>query len=437
MIRKRFLQAMYLGFKCLIGFGFKLFYSKTVTDQAHFLDTKGPLILLGNHPNGMIDPLNIALLSNRMVHFLAKSQLFGTWFTNWFFNTFYCIPVERPDFANGQLVNNEKNFERCDNFLADGGALFIAPEGTSLDVRRILPLKTGAARIALNAESKNDFKLGLKFVASGITYVNQGSFWSGQYIITTAPIGISDYKEMYSNDSVGAFKHLSLRLHEELKSLNIHLENDGFLPNFEKIIRWLYRGIESDPRQFYLQGKSLADKINILDQTSTNGLQVLDPFIGAIDGFQKKWRISEAQVQEVLNDHSLIKVLTFFLLALIGFPFMVAGFILHFLPNFLPWLVEKLAKQHKIYIATTKFMVGFFTYLIYYPLLVKLFINAGYSWYQNLGFIIFTVITGLLFFPYLSILASLKSCFISYLVNQSEKDEIKKQILTLKDLIYK
>lgn len=436
MIRKTILQLFYVGFKLLVSFGFKLFYPKTVVSNRQYLHTDGPLILLSNHPNGMMDPLNIALLTKRMVHFLAKSQLFSNWFSTWFFNTFYCIPVERPDFSDGKPVNNEKNFERCNEFLFSGGCLFIAPEGTSLDVRRILPLKTGAARIALQAESLKNFDLGVRFVASGITYIEQGSFWSGQYIVTAPPVVIADYKALYDKDPVLAVKQLNLRLHDALSEITIHLENDALLPYFEKMVRWFNQDIEQDPELFYKEGKKLADSINRYEKKHSDDMDEFYSRYNDIAAFETKWGLPAAYLSLASVNHSIAALIINFITLLIGLPLFITGGILHFIPNFLPWLIEKLAKQHKIYIATTKYIAGLLLYLIYYPILIAGILRFSSDIKSSLAMIILLILSGVFFFPYWRRLIRFKAILRSLFIGQKEKEGVKTKILTFKHLIY-
>lgn len=435
MIRKRLLQFMYLVFKCLIGTGLKLFYPNTVLHNQHHLNTKGPLILICNHPNGMMDPINVAHHSNRMVHFLAKSQLFGNWFSRWFFNTFYCIPVQRSNFSTDQPVDNSRSFERCNEFLKEEGTLFVAPEGTSLNVRRILPLRTGGARIALSAEAENNFYLGVKFVATGVTYINQGSFWSGQYILSSPPFGIEEFAELNTKDNYAAVRKLTEKIYQELKKLNINLENDSFIPVFENLIRWFYPGIESNPEQFFTKGSRLAEQINHFEKHSPEKLNELLVRAGKIENFMKKWRLPATQLAFAIDRPSIVTCLLRLIVAIIGLPILIAGLLIHFIPNFIPWLIEKLARQHPIYIATTKFVSGFFLYLIYYPLLMKYTFSLGLPIIQTVFIIISAIVCGLLFFPYIDALQKLKTSFVSFFIKKIEKEMIKKEILTLKDLI--
>ncbi|HNM57955.1 MAG TPA: 1-acyl-sn-glycerol-3-phosphate acyltransferase [Saprospiraceae bacterium] len=435
MIRVRLLQFMYLVFKALIGIGLRLFYPNTVVHNRQYLNTKGPMLLIGNHPNGMMDPINVALHSRRMVHFLAKSQLFSNWFTRWFFNTFYCIPVQRSNFSTDQPIDMVRSFERCDIFLHEGGTLFVAPEGTSLNVRRILPLRTGAARIALSAESKKDFQLGLRFVVSGVTYIDAGSFWSGQFISTSAPFGIEEFEETYRKDEVTAVKLVTEKIFRELKKLNIHLENDALIPDFERLIRWFNSGIEADPEQFFIKGKLLADDINRLEQNNPLLIESARTHIAVVENYMHKWHLKAEQVPESIEPTSVLSFIVHLLLAVLGLPCMLAGLVIHFIPNFLPWLIEKIAKQHPIYIATTKFVTGFFLYIIYYPLLVKWVLGMGLSGGLSLTIIAGGIICGLLFFPYINILQKLKTSFVTFFVKKNEKEMVKNEILTLQDLI--
>lgn len=106
----------------------------------------GPVILAGNHTNNR-DALLMIGGPRRIVHTLAKKELFNNWFTKLFFKGMACIPVDRnihDDSAKNEAVNVLKN----------GGCIGIFPEGTTnktigtKDEVDLLPFKYGAASFA-------------------------------------------------------------------------------------------------------------------------------------------------------------------------------------------------------------------------------------------------------------------------------------------------
>lgn len=110
----------------------------------------GPLIILSNHPNALLDPLIVVSRLQRQVFFLANAGLFRHPIANFLLNKLYCIPVERPVDVGGP-IDNTNNFRRSRAHLGSNGALYIAPEGTSEREYRLRPLKTGTARIIFDA----------------------------------------------------------------------------------------------------------------------------------------------------------------------------------------------------------------------------------------------------------------------------------------------
>ena len=101
---------------------------------------EGGVILALNHRcNG--DPAFICLGTKRMIHFLAKKELFEGSFA-WFFRLGGTIPVDR-------VHGDKKAMATAEDILHKGGIVGIFPEGTRNRTEEpILPLKFGAVRIA-------------------------------------------------------------------------------------------------------------------------------------------------------------------------------------------------------------------------------------------------------------------------------------------------
>ncbi len=109
-----------------------------------------PLLLLPNHPNSLLDPAVIWATSGRDVRFLAKSTLFDGPLRPLLAGA-GAIPVYRKLDQGVDVSKNAETFAAVDAALAAGDAICIFPEGVSHSTGRLVPLRTGAARMALSA----------------------------------------------------------------------------------------------------------------------------------------------------------------------------------------------------------------------------------------------------------------------------------------------
>ncbi len=127
----------------------------------------GPVILIGNHPNSLLDPLLIAITIGKPLAFAAKAPLFKQPGIGWVVKTAGGVPIHRRMDHEGQKVDNSAAFATLDDVLERGEAVAIVPEGISNPGPELAPLKTGAARIALGAASRG---VAPSVVPVGLTY---------------------------------------------------------------------------------------------------------------------------------------------------------------------------------------------------------------------------------------------------------------------------
>jgi len=73
----------------------RIFFPRIEISNIGRVPARGPVILVVNHPNGLIDPLFLLCLSPRPVSFLAKAPLFDMPVIGWFVKTLGSIPVYR------------------------------------------------------------------------------------------------------------------------------------------------------------------------------------------------------------------------------------------------------------------------------------------------------------------------------------------------------
>jgi 1-acyl-sn-glycerol-3-phosphate acyltransferase len=159
----------------------RLFYPwRAVTGSA---PAEGPVILVANHPNGLLDPAVLRIAVDRPVAFLAKSTLFANPIGRRCMIACGAIPVYRAKEAD--TAQNEETFARCRDLLRGGGWLALFPEGISHDRPSLQPLKTGAARIALSSGAP-----GLRVVPVGLLYEDKEIFRSRVALTFGAPIPV-------------------------------------------------------------------------------------------------------------------------------------------------------------------------------------------------------------------------------------------------------
>lgn len=156
----------------------------------------GPLLLVANHPNSLLDTALVTLATGRPARFLAKSTLFDDVKVGWLVRASGAIPVYRQQDAGaagepgvGRAAGNAAMFRAAEGALGAGDAIALFPEGISHVNPSLAPLKTGAARLALGAARR----LGaFPIVPVGITLDDRAVFRSTGLLVVGAPVAWDD-----------------------------------------------------------------------------------------------------------------------------------------------------------------------------------------------------------------------------------------------------
>jgi glycerol-3-phosphate O-acyltransferase / dihydroxyacetone phosphate acyltransferase len=184
----------------------------------------GPVMMIVNHPNGLIDPLFLLCLSPRPVSFLAKAPLFEMPVISWFVKALGSIPVYRRQDAYDPSMNR-RTFEQAREVLSGGGIIAIFPEGTSHGDPRLRPLKSGAARIALGATSIGGGLSSMTIVPVGVYYTAKGTFRSDALLYFGPPISISKAVAMEDGEPASAdVRALTQRMTQALDEVTLQAD---------------------------------------------------------------------------------------------------------------------------------------------------------------------------------------------------------------------
>ena len=105
------------------------------------IPNEGPVILAGNH-TGNLDAVLMLYGPKRVVHMMAKKELFSNLITKTFFKSMACISVDRS--THDKIAKSE-----AIKVLENNEVLGIFPEGTvNRTNKTILPFKFGAVSFA-------------------------------------------------------------------------------------------------------------------------------------------------------------------------------------------------------------------------------------------------------------------------------------------------
>jgi 1-acyl-sn-glycerol-3-phosphate acyltransferase len=197
----------------------------------------GAVIFVLNHPNGLLDPAFILCLAPRPVSFLAKSALFRMPLIGSVVRAMDSIPVYRRQDAGEDVTRNRETFERSRALLARGGTIGICPEGVSHNKPRLLPIKTGAARIALGAASCGP-GLDVKIVPAGLYYTAKTTFRSAALLYFGDPLQVDPVALDADGDPPRqAVQALSKQIESALREVVLNAEHEESLATIARAER--------------------------------------------------------------------------------------------------------------------------------------------------------------------------------------------------------
>lgn len=184
----------------------------------------GPVVLAASHLYGFVDPVVLVARLGLLPRFLAKATLWKNAAARPLLGFARVIPVHRRvDGAGGS--DNAGTFADAVAALAEGSMVALFPEGTTHDDPSIRPLRTGAARIALQAAGSG--VAGVRIVPVGVTYEDKVAVRGRAILSYGEPIEIpADAAILDAEGAPDAARVRSVtdRLQQEIQALTPHFD---------------------------------------------------------------------------------------------------------------------------------------------------------------------------------------------------------------------
>jgi glycerol-3-phosphate O-acyltransferase / dihydroxyacetone phosphate acyltransferase len=193
-----------------------VFFRDVEVVGAQRLPRPAPLLVIANHVNNLIDPMLILGYLDVRPRFLAKSTLWRHPVVAPLVVLMGALPVYRRR-DNAPVARNIETFARCRVALAGGDTIALFPEGHSHNEPGAVPLKTGAARIALEAGAEG--APGLRIVPVGIVYEDKQRFRSRVLLQVGEPIDPAAELASYAEAPRAAVQALTARIAAGLESV--------------------------------------------------------------------------------------------------------------------------------------------------------------------------------------------------------------------------
>ena len=172
---------IYSLFRWLTEIALHWFYSSIEVAGKHRLPLAGPALLAASHHNALVDALIAVRISPRPLTLTAKATLMDSAILAPLLRLIGAVPLRRVSDeqkkAQAGAVDPSRNtsaFTALLERLEEGGMVLIFPEGKSHSEPALAPLRTGVARIALEARDSRGIR-GLQVVPLGVNFEDKGN----------------------------------------------------------------------------------------------------------------------------------------------------------------------------------------------------------------------------------------------------------------------
>ncbi len=357
--------------RAVVSFALRLFYRITVRRRPD--DAEGPVMFVGNHPNAIIDPALVFVLSSRRVTFLAKEPLFRMPVMGALLRGLGALPVYRKQDNPGLMEKNEGTFEAAAGALRSGGAITLFPEGKSHSEPSLAALKTGAARIAFRAARAG---AKVRIIPVGLTYAQKHRFRSEVLVDVDPPIAVTDYLPPEGQDEAPSVRALTDQIEAGLKRVTLNLESWEDLPVIQTgeelyALKLGERARDPDRLRRFAQG------IQLFRAEQPERYQRLR---GEVQSYRRRLELVHSSTRDLglvyRRDQVWAFTLRNLLAMLFGLPLFLAGLVLFALPFYIPrWLNRSLDVELDQQ-ATVKFLGA----LALAPLVIAGLTLAGWRW---------------------------------------------------------
>lgn len=356
------MRFLYLLLYFILPYSLRLYYPKqrvVNNPRKHF----GRTIYVSNHSASFMDPLIVGSLLRPIVFFMTRSDVFTKalkpilWMA-------HMLPIYRQHDGEDTKSKNDETFKKCTQILKGNRNLLIFGEGFTDDVfiRRLKPVKKGAARIAFGSLEAMNWEKEVSIAAVGINYGDPNYLGGSVLVSTSNPICLNDYKAEYLANPSRVVNEITKRIELDLQAQITHVENVDWVFFHEHVSRLQRNGMHpEDPirkislLQKWKNSKALAAWMNAQKLNENQELVALKSELDAFFKKTKKLKIKDSYLRKIEeNESNLLPLISLILL----FPLMLLGAIHCYLPYKVTKSFTEKSFKRAVFWSSVKMMLG-------------------------------------------------------------------------------
>jgi 1-acyl-sn-glycerol-3-phosphate acyltransferase len=356
------MRFLYLLLYFTLPYSLRLYYPKQRVvnkPRKHF----GRTIYVSNHAASFMDPLIVGSLLRPIVFFMTRSDVFTKalkpilWMA-------HMLPIYRQHDGEDTKAKNDETFKKCTQILKGNRNLLIFGEGFTDDVfiRRLKPVKKGAARIGFGSLEAMNWEKEVFIAAIGINYSDPNYLGGSVLVSNGEPICLNDFKADYLENPSRAVNEVTKRIELDLQAQITHVENADWVFFHEHVSRLQRNGMHpEDPirnislLQKWKNSRALAAWMNAQNLNENQELVTLKSELDAFFKKTKKQKIKDSYLRKIEEKESnLLPCISLILL----FPLMLLGAIHCYLPYKLIKNFTEKSFKRRVFWSSVKMMLG-------------------------------------------------------------------------------
>ena len=332
----------------------------------------GPVLFTSNHPNSVTDAFVIGASVPRKLNFVATVQLFRFAPLRWLLTRCGVIPINRVKDDPRAMRTVLDTFEACFRVLEKGEAIGIFPEGITHDDPQLKPVKTGAARMALELEHRHGGKLGLQIVPVGLTFAAKERYRSTALVHFGEPIHVANFLPGYAEKKHECIHRLTVEIEHRIESLILHLPRLERARIIEAVKRLYLDRLRVGNRVIYHPVPPEAGELLLtqaiaaaVDFTYEHHPERAAEFVQKLDRYEgrlKRMNLSEEELAHFPSKARLAgRSFVWALLGLLLFPIAIYGWAHRFLPILvINWSIRRFSQlsTNRTHVSTTAILAG-------------------------------------------------------------------------------